>query len=29
MWKPMKSIQKWILPSLSSSIRPVSLGHQK
>ena len=29
VWKPMNSIQKWILPSVSSSIRPVSLGHQK
>jgi hypothetical protein len=29
VWKPMNSIQKWILPSRSSSMRPVSLGHQK
>ena len=29
MWKPKNSIQKWILPSVSSSIRPVNLGHQK
>ena len=29
MWKPMNSSQKWILPSRSSSIRPVILGHQK
>src|SRR5699024_5669711 len=28
-WKPKSSIQKWIVPSLSSSIMPVSLGHQK
>ena len=26
---PMNSIQKWILPSVSSSIMPVSFGHQK
>ena len=29
MWKPTNSVQKWILPSRSSSILPVIFGHQK
>ena len=29
VWNPMNSIQKWIFPSRSSSIRPVNFGHQK
>ena len=29
VWKPTKSIAKWIIESRSSSILPVILGHQK
>ncbi len=29
MWKPMKVVQKWNLPSPSSRNRPVIFGNQK